>query len=143
LREANHETGDVELYNTGERFEFGSRNFSVLAGMNATLDWFESLGWQNVYEHIRNYSSWFKDRINERPYATLVSPMPFEQSSGLVSFEVEGFTAETLIPALLEKCKAYTRPILMNKGIRISTAHYVTVEDLEAFLQALDELARK
>jgi selenocysteine lyase/cysteine desulfurase len=133
-------TGVADPFLTGQRFEFGTRAWPVYAGLGASLDWFESLGWERVYGHIAALSAALKERLLARPFLRLLSPLAFEESSGLVSFVVEGHEAGQVSTALREKWKIYVRVIPHFNAIRISTAHFNNVEDLDRLMAAIEEI---
>ena len=130
----------AESFLTGQRFEYGTRAWALQAGLGASLDWFESLGWDKVYAHIAALSGYLKACIQERPYLRLISPLPFEQSSGLVSFIVEGKVAGEVSTVLREKWKVYVRVIPHYNAIRIATAHFNNPQDIDHLMEALQSI---
>src|SRR5712692_9145703 len=52
LKHVDLQTEEAVPFDTGQRFEFGTRAWPIQAGLGSSLDWFESLGWENVYRHI-------------------------------------------------------------------------------------------
>jgi len=130
----------AEPFVTGLRFEFGTRAWPIQAGLGASLDWFESLGWENVYSHIAALSGYLKECIRERPFLRLLTPLPFEASSGLTTFVVEGHDAGQVGQALREKWAIYVRVIPHYNAIRISTAHFNTPEDVDRLMAALEQI---
>jgi len=134
--------GQAGLFATGQRFEFGTRAWALTAGLNASLDWFESLGWEAVYTHIATLSAYAKQRILAQPGLALLSPQPFEQSSGLVSFVVRDRQVGEVSTALREKYKIYVRVVPHYNAIRIATAHFNTPADIDQMLDALDAICQ-
>lgn len=130
----------AEPFDTGQRFEFGTRAWAVYAGLGASLDWFERIGWQRVYDHIQALSGYLKDEIGRRPFLRLLTPLPFEQSSGLTSFVVEGHAAQEVSKALREQWKTPVRVIPHYNAIRISTAHFNQPGDIDRLMQAIETI---
>lgn len=133
-------SGTAEPFLTGQRFEFGTRAWPVYAGLGCSLDWFDSLGWKNVYAHIETLNNYFKSLILERSFLRMLSPLSFEQSSGLTSFVIEGHVAGEVAQALREEWKITTRVIPHYNALRISTAHFNTPADLEKIIGAIAEI---
>lgn len=133
--------GIAEPFATSQRFEFGTRAWALTAGLNGSLDWFEQLGWQNVYQHTANLSDYLKDQILQRPHLTLISPRSFEESSGLVSFSITGQQADEVSTSLCQGYRIYVRIVPQYNAIRISTAHFNTVEDIQRLMNAIDRIA--
>lgn len=137
LERADIASGLAEPFLTGQRFEFGTRAWGLSAGLGASLDWFEGLGWENVYGHIATLSDYFKERILERRYLKLITPRAFETSSGLTSFVVEGNEAGKISTVLREQWRIYVRVVPHYNAIRISTAHFNNREDVDRLMEAL------
>jgi selenocysteine lyase/cysteine desulfurase len=140
LEKVDVDAGFAEPFHTGQRFEFGTRAWSGTAGLGAALDWFESLGWDNVYRHISALNDYLKARILERPYLKLLSPIPFEQSSGLTTFVIQDHQAQEVANQLREQKKIYTRVIPHFNAMRIATAHFNAPQDIDILMAALDEI---
>jgi L-cysteine/cystine lyase len=141
LVKADVNTGEAEPYHSGMRFEFGSRAQAIMAGLEATLDWFDQLGWDNVWQHIERLSDYAKARLMERPDIELLTPVAFNESSGLVSFRIKGYDSLDVATKLRETKRIHTRMVLEGTGIRIATAHYVSPEDIDCLMDTLAEVA--
>ncbi len=135
-------TGAAEPWASGLRFEYGTRATALYAGLGASLDWFESLGWVNVYRHIATLSDYAKLRLSELPYLQLMSPLPFEQSSGLVAFKAPGNSCYEIGRMLREKYKIVVRLIPHYNAVRVATAHFNNEADIDKLVVALDEIVR-
>lgn len=133
----------AEPFLTGQRFEFGTRAWPTQAGLCGSLDWFERLGWQNVYHHIAALSGYLKNCILARPYLRLITPLAFEESSGLVTFEVEGHTAGEVSQALRQEDRIYTRVIPHYNALRISTAHFNIPKEIDILMDAIARIVRR
>ena len=143
LSKADLATGEVELWKNGRRFEYGTRAHLLFVGVAASLAWFESLGWPNVYAHIAYLSDYLKEEVLARPNLKLLTPRAYEQSAGLVTFVVEGHDAGDVSVYLRRnerERKIHVRVIPHYNAIRISTAHYNNAQDVDALLAALDEI---
>jgi selenocysteine lyase/cysteine desulfurase len=141
LMKVDLQTEEAIPFDTGQRFEFGTRAWPLYAGLGSSLDWFDSLGWDNVYGHVAALSAQLKELILQRPYLRLVSPVPFEQSSGLVAFVVEDHVAQEVSSAMREKWHIYTRVVPHYNVLRVSSAHFNNREDMDKLMAALDQIA--
>ena len=142
LEKVDLEAQTVEAFATGQRFEFGTRAWPLQAGLGCSLDWFEALGWDNVYQHIHTLNDYLKDCLLERPYLKLLTPLAFEASSGLTTFVIEGHQAQQVSNQLRERWKIYTRVIPHFNAMRIATAHFNAPEDVEKLMLGLEEIVR-
>ncbi len=125
------------LFPDGRRFEFGTRAWPIYAGLGASLDWIERIGWQNVYAHIAGLSLCLKNQILARPWLTLLSPLSFTQSSGLVTFSIRDHSASELRAVLHDQHRIYVRVIPHYNAMRISTALFLQPPDIDRLLEAL------
>ena len=135
-------TGAVEPWASGLRFEYGTRAWALYAGLGASLDWFESLGWLNVERHMMALNHYAKQRISERRYLQLMTPLDWCQSSGLVTFKAPGNVCYEIGRMLREKSKIVVRLIPHYNAIRISTAHFNNEADIDKLLEAVDQVVR-
>jgi selenocysteine lyase/cysteine desulfurase len=143
LQKVDIQQGIAEPFLTGQRFEYGTRAWAVYAGLGCSLDWFESLGWKNVYAHIASLSSYLKDCILERPFLRLLTPESFEESSGLTSFVIEGHNAGEVQRELHEKWKISTRVIPHYNAMRLSTTHFNNPDDVNKIMTGIEEICVK
>jgi selenocysteine lyase/cysteine desulfurase len=130
----------ADPFTTGQRFEFGTRAWPIFAGLGASLNWFEEIGWDRIYAHINALSCYLKNEIAARPYLHLLTPGSFDQSSGLTSFIIEGHQAQEVSKVMREGWKIYVRVIPHYNAIRISTAHFNRPEDIDRLMLALEEI---
>jgi selenocysteine lyase/cysteine desulfurase len=135
-------TGAVEAWASGLRFEYGTRAWGLYAGLGASLDWFDSLGWLNVERHMIALNRYAKERISERPYLQLMTPQDWCQSSGLVTFKAPGNVCYEIARALREKSKIVVRLIPHYNAVRISTAHFNNESDIDKLMTAVDQVVR-
>jgi selenocysteine lyase/cysteine desulfurase len=143
LEKVDMATGQADAWMTAQRFEFGTRAWALTAGLGFSIDWFESLGWKNVYGYINSLTGYFKQRIVERSFLELLTPMDFEQSSGLTSFVIKGHNAGEASRTMWEKSKMMLRVIPHYNAIRVSTAHFVSEQDIDKLMEALDSVHKE
>jgi cysteine desulfurase/selenocysteine lyase len=140
LERADVEDGTADLWQTGRRFEFGTRASALLAGLGASLDWLNALGWANIERHIAGMSSYLKARILERPFLQLLTPIPFAESSGLTTFSMHGWQAGEVSSLLRQKGRIHVRVIPHYNAIRISTPCFCQEQDIDALVAALEDI---
>lgn len=140
LEYADVETGQADLWASGRRFEFGTRASTLYAGLGYSIQWLDSLGWENVTQHIAKLSDYLKAQIQERDNLRLLTPLPFEQSSGLTTFVMEGWDAGKLSRELFQRSRIRVRVIPHYNATRISTAHFNNEADVDILIKTLDEI---
>ena len=134
------QSGSVEAHASGLRFEYGTRAMTLYAGLGASLDWFESLGWTNVFAHIAALSDYAKHQLSSLPHLELLSPLGFADSSGLVAFKVPGYACGEIGRVLREKYQILVRLIPHYNAVRIATAHFNNEADVNRLVMALNEI---
>lgn len=140
LEKVDLESQTASLFSTGQRFEFGTRAWTLYAGWACSLDWFDRVGWEAVYAHIAALSDVAKQQIQARDWLHLLSPLPYAQSSGLVTFSIRDHSASDVRAVLHEKYKIYVRVIPHYNAMRISTAHFNQPEDIDRLIWALEQI---
>jgi len=136
------ETFSGSLWNTGSRFEYGTRNQSVYPGMIAALDWMAQLGWEKVYGHIASVASYAKEKIRKVGGVRLLTPENHEESSGLVSFcflkkEPANYNPVTEFIETIRTEKIIVRYVPRLQAVRISCAPFVFPSDIDKFTGVL------
>jgi len=139
LIKADPATGEAVTQPNGQKFEFGSRAYPLIAGLEASLDWLDELGFENVFTHIERLGDYAKAKLMEIGVCEMLTPLPYSESSGLVSFRFTGHDSNELATRLREKHKIHTRMILGCTGFRIAAAHYVTADDIDFFADRVRE----
>ncbi|MGC9469271.1 MAG: aminotransferase class V-fold PLP-dependent enzyme [Anaerolineae bacterium] len=141
LETANIDTGVADLWSSGQRFEFGTRATTLYGGLGYSLAWLGSLGWEAIERYIEELSSDLKARILERSYLRLLTPLPFEEASGLTTFVMDGWDAGEVSRELWVRERIRVRVVPHYNAIRIATAHFNNQEDLDVLMATLDTLA--
>ena len=133
-------TGQADLWPSGRRFEFGTRASTLYAGLGYSITWLANLGWDNITQYIAGLSGYLKARILERPYLHLLTPVPFEQSSGLTTFVMDEWNAGELSRELWQRARIRVRVIPHYNATRIATAHFNNEADVDILIETLDAI---
>lgn len=143
--------GTMDFSNYGQwavgahRFDLqATRPAQVFATMHAALDWLEGLGFENIWARQKSLSDHVKQRVLEMPERfTLITPLPFEQSSALASVQIKGKTGQQIgefAGKMLQEGRAFLRPVPEFDALRLSMAYYTTEDDFERAFTMLEEL---
>ncbi len=135
------------------RFEAGTPPIGAAIGLGAALDWMQALDWDAVRAH--------ELRLTRRLIAGLVAiagvrvlgPLDMRDRRGVVSFVIDGVSAEQTCRLLDQKGIALrggyhcAQPLLrafgVNGAARASLAPYSLDADIDALLDGVEELARR
>jgi selenocysteine lyase/cysteine desulfurase len=126
---------------TAARFEFGTRALPLWAGMNAALDWWEDRGVALILAHMAGLAAQLKDRVRAHPRLTLLTPLPWEHSSALVSFRVAGEPDSMALLRKLWERRVVVRSVPELQALRISCAPFSDEADLDRLFEALEAVA--
>ncbi|HLH73009.1 MAG TPA: aminotransferase class V-fold PLP-dependent enzyme [Chloroflexota bacterium] len=130
------------LQPSGKRFEFATRGFAVPASISLAFDWFDQLGWTQIFDRIAYLSTYLKHQLQEIPGVELGTPIEWERSSGLVNFRVVG-RDETALQERFETAKLYPRTL--GKGsekIRVSTALFNDEDEIDRLVRCVREFVQ-
>ena len=124
---------------SARRFEFGNRNISDHAGWRKALEiWRDEVGWENLFAAIAELTGYIKDSLQALEGVTVTTPRPYDESSTIVAFAVEGLRGEKIV----QWCQ--DRNILiaahLDTAVRISAHVYNTREEVDRLVTALREL---
>ena len=88
--------GGLILHEGARRFEFGTRNLADQAGFRKALEIWETIGWDTVFACIAAYTDRMKAALQHVPDLILQTPLPYDRSSGIVTFRIPNVTATEL-----------------------------------------------
>lgn len=125
---------DYELnwFDDARRFEVITLPFQEFAGFNASLELFESVGWQRVHALVAERTAQIADWARRTPGVRMVTPDDASRRAGIVAVEVPDVARVSA--ALL----ASGVPHALREGmIRLSPHFYTAPEDVERALRGL------
>ena len=132
--------GGLTLLDEAKRFEFGTRNLADQIGFGKALDCWAEIGWDELFSYISRYTDLAKAALREVPGVTLHTPLPYEKSSGIVTFSLDGYTSAE-IQEHLKGEKVLVAPLELDGSmIRVSTHAFNNEEDLERLVAGLQGL---
>jgi L-cysteine/cystine lyase len=133
--------GAMTLHDAAKRFEFGTRNMAIQAGFGKALEIWESVGWDRVYGAIEAYTDTMKEALQTIPGVVLETPLPYEESSGIVTARSPGSHDGGLASRLWEEERILVSSIGVDgKSIRVSTHVFNTDEDCSRLVSALQRI---
>ena len=123
--------GGLTLLDEAKRFEFGTRNLADQVGFGKALDCWAEIGWEAVFSYIGSYTDRVKAALQTVPGLALHTPLPYEKSSGIVTFSLAGHTSAQIQQRLKEE-KVLVAPLeLDGTMIRVSTHVFNNEDDLD------------
>ncbi len=149
----NHVTlADATFRTPPRRFEAGTPPIAAAIGLGAALEWMMSLDWAAIQRHEMRLTDRLIDGMRKMPRVRVLGPLDLDQRRGLVSFVVDGASAEQVCRYLDTRGVALrgghhcAQPTMRAFGIdgaaRASLALYSTGEDIEALLAGLETFCK-
>ena len=136
----------------GHRFELGTSQHELLAGLVAAIDYVDSLGWDAIVAHERELGQRFLDGLPEN--VTLHGLPTMEGRVPTFCFSVDGRSARSVAEHAATREIAvwwgnyYALETIRHLGldeddgaVRAGLVHYNTAEEADRLLAALAELA--
>lgn len=105
----------------------------------SALRFHNSIGSKRKEERLRYLKNYWAERVKDLPKVILNVPLTDEQSCGLGNVAIEGITPTELSKKLYEDFNIFTVAINTKsvKGVRVTPHLYTTIQDLDAFVDAI------
>jgi len=132
--------GRPALWPDARRFETAGLHKPSIVGLARSAGWlsmFAGLPW--ACERAARLAAGAAERLAETPGVTMVTPRA--RMATLVSFRVEGWSAEEVTVALGRRVHAIVRSIPGLDVVRLSVAFFTTDDELRRVLDAVEEVA--
>lgn len=134
-----------------DRYEASSPNIVAIAGLKAAL---ETIDQGKHYEYIREKTRYLFNNIKELDNVELLGSFEDDESLGIVSFIVEGYTSDSVGMILDDEfdiavrtgyhCAPFIHEYLNDKPyngtVRVGIGAFTTNEDIDALIDALSTL---
>jgi L-cysteine/cystine lyase len=124
-----------------EKFLGGSVSVPVQAAFLEATKFIEEAGIGNIEARNLDLAESAKAKLSEVPGVTVLSPSERRDSSGLVTFAVEGQTPISVVERLWEDHKIVVRQVGHPPGVRVSLHFFNTEEEVELLVGGVRELA--
>ena len=124
-----------------EKFLGGSVSVPVQAAFLEATKFIEEAGIYNIETRNLDLAESAKAKLSEVPGVTVLSPSERRDSSGLVTFAVEGQTPISVVEQLWEDHKIVVRQVGHPAGVRVSLHFFNTEEEVELLVGGVRELA--
>ena len=124
-----------------EKFLGGSVSVPVQAAFLEATKFIEEAGIYNIEKRNLDLAESAKAKLSEVAGVTVLSPSERRDSSGLVTFAVEGQTPISVVERLWEDHKIVVRQVGHPAGVRVSLHFFNTEEEVELLVGGVRELA--
>ena len=123
---------DLDWFDNARRFELITLPYQEFAGLNASLELFESVGWQTVYELVEQRATQIIDWARHRTDVRLVTPADPARRAGVIAVRPADPVAASA------RLFANGVPHALREGmIRLAPHFYTAPDEIERAFQAL------
>jgi len=136
--------GDVEYLNPPSKFEAGTMNLAGIIGLKAAIDFINKIGIENIHQHEESLRSYFIERAKKIDNLVIYNE---HGGTGIITFNVKDIFAQDEATLLNSKgiavrsgqhcAKILTDFLKTSATCRMSTYLYTTKEEIDAFIDAL------
>ena len=123
------------------RYEYGTRNWHMYGALADAIEYQARLGWDAIFAHAAEMSGRTKERLREIPGVSVLTPAEWIDSSGLVSFTIEGYSGVEASKRLWNDYRIIQRRVEEPSAVRVSCAYFTNDADLDALARAVSALA--
>ena len=134
------------------RFEGGTPNIADVIGFNASIEYLNGIGMENIREHETDLIKYLYDSIKDIKNIKIYGPEIIKDRGGLVSFNIDGVHRHDCATILNDfgvaiRSGHHCAQVLMEKldivaSSRASLYIYNTKEEVDIFVDALNDVRR-
>jgi len=132
------------------RFEAGTPPIAQAIGLGAALNWMQGYDWRAIQAHEERLTQRLIAGLTRFAGVRVLGPLDTRDRRGVVSFSIEGFSADDICRFLDERGIALrggyhcAQPLVRAFGVdgvaRASLAPYTIDADVEVLLQGVEDL---
>ena len=127
----------------GYRFtQRGTGNFSVIAGLDAALDFHLSLGADKVYDRIKFLGDRLREGLRKINKVKIFSPADNAMCAGITVYNIEGWTGPKLQDEFWNRARMRPRASSAEFGVRHCTHIFNSTDEIDKALDIVKQLAR-
>lgn len=128
----------------GHRYYYGTQNAALFKGISAAIDFQNQIGRNHIEARVRKLATYLQDHlINLHPTIEMLTPTEAKSRGAQVSFKIKNRDVSELQKKCLDKLIT-TRYVPENNinCLRISTHIYNTYQEIDTFLETVDEFVK-
>jgi cysteine desulfurase family protein len=140
--------------NSPDAYEFASPNILAIAGLNESIMWLESIGYQNIYQHKKELSINLVEGLRGSRNVQIYVPEDLDNHIGVVSFNIKGYSSND-VGMILDQdfniavragyhCAPFIHEFLGTVEsygtIRASLGYFNTQSDIDRLLDAISQI---
>ena len=122
---------------------YNTRNLPEVLGLGSAVDYINQIGIENIDQRSFELKEYFRSSIAPNPNLILKTPAPNSLSAAIQVVEVKGQNVNTVKQRLFDNYDIDCRPMRTFglNALRLSFAVYITKEDVDYLVGALNEIS--
>lgn len=125
------------------KFELTTTSIPLFAGMVTAIEFLQEIGLTTTEKRAIALAAYAAGILSEIPGVVVTSPTDPDTRSGLVTFTVPGMEPTQVVEQLWERAKVVTRSVQWPPGVRLSTAFFITEEEIDQVCAVVGEMASR
>ncbi len=117
----------------------GTGNASLIAGFDASVDFFNTIGADKWLSRIKELGSYLRDGLKEMPHVTIFSSTNEDMAAGITTYAVKGMTGPELQKTMWERERLQPRSV-GKELLRHSVHIYNSKEEIDKALSVVKQL---
>ncbi|MGI9518489.1 MAG: aminotransferase class V-fold PLP-dependent enzyme [Pirellulaceae bacterium] len=134
--------GDFEYHSSARRFEPGTRDAASVAGLEASMEFLDTIGMQRIADYARSLADRVRAGLNAMPDVTVLTPADPSLSASITTFRSERMPYDELYGRLVRdyqiRCRIVNEQNL--NAIRVSTHLFNNPTECDRLLEAIGEI---
>lgn len=128
-------------------FEAGTPNIAGVIGLGAAMDYLDSVGRPEIYQHVQSLTDWTIQALSEIEGVTIYGPQKLEEHAGVISFNIDQIHPHDVATAMDQLgiairaghhcCQPLMRHLEVPATARASFFAYNTLAEAEQFVKAV------
>jgi selenocysteine lyase/cysteine desulfurase len=131
----------LKLHPTAQRFEYATQNEALFYGLEAAVDFINSIGIENIRDHNKHLSEMFYNGLSELSHVELLSPLQNKDRSAMIAFRIKNKDNRKITIQLEKKGFRLRQLVELNPhAIRASFHVYNNDREVQRLLQEIKSL---
>jgi selenocysteine lyase/cysteine desulfurase len=137
------EKNELKFQPSAQRFEYGTQNPALFFGLETAIDFINTIGIKNIWEHDRALAEAFYQQLKEIPNVEILSPEEENYRTAMITFRMKNLEYDKIVNYLSER-KIRVRPVTEGNlmAVRVSFHIYNTEMDVAKILSEIKKLAQ-
>lgn len=129
-----------EPVSEARRFEYGTRNWGMYAGLSASIRFARQVGLDDIFARSQKLATHLKQRLSDIPGVEVLTPLDSDASASLVAISTRGLDHPNPGQWLWDEHRILVAHNPEQKWMRLSAAYFLLEEELERLVERMGSL---